>query len=305
MSLDAISTFADAAAPLIAGSFGLLFGSFLNVCIYRSQHDLSIVRPARSFCPACSRTIAWYDNLPVLSYLLLRGRCRHCAQTISVRYPIVELATAILFALIVELNGFSLLALKWCVLASLLTVLLWTDLEGRLLPDEFTLGGTLLGLVFAAFVPPPSGLLTGLIPGVPERIEWLFAAGAAAAILTLPMLLIGWLYQLLRGRSGLGLGDIKLLALIGVFLGLEAGLAALLIGSVTGSIAGLIYIRVRRLDPRSYWLPYGSFLCLGALICIFLPRSHDLVLSEARTDFSLVYDRALSHEGTSEGAHSR
>jgi leader peptidase (prepilin peptidase) / N-methyltransferase len=266
---DAVSTFYLAAAPLIAGVFGLLFGSFLNVCIYRSQHDLSVLRPARSFCPACRHTIAWYDNLPVLSYLALRGRCRHCAQTIPLRYPVVELSTAILFALIVRFYGVSLPALKWCVLASLLTVLLWTDLEGRVLPDEFTLGGTLLGLMFAAFVPPPAGLLTGLIPDLALRLQWLFASSAAALILVLPLLLVGWLYQLLRGRAGIGLGDIKLLALIGVFLGLESGLAALLIGSITGSVAGLLYIRIRRLNAATYWLPYGSFLCLGALICIF------------------------------------
>jgi leader peptidase (prepilin peptidase)/N-methyltransferase len=160
-------------------------------------------------------------------------------------------------------------ALKWCVLACLLTVLLWTDFEGRVLPDEFTLGGTLLGFVFAAFVPPPPGLLTGLIANIPLRLQWLFEASVSALILTLPLLAVGWLYQLLRGRTGIGLGDFKLLALIGVFLGLESGLAALLIGSVTGSVAGLLYIRLRRLDAGSYWLPFGSFLCLGALIGIF------------------------------------
>lgn len=300
---DVISSLLLAAAPLIAGLFGLLFGSFLNVCIYRSQNDLSVMRPARSFCPDCRHPIAWYDNIPVLSYLLLRGRCRHCAQTIPLRYPVVELSTAMLFALIVKLHGFSLPALKWCVLAGLLTVLLWTDLESRVLPDEFTLGGTLVGLVFAAFVPPPDSLLTGLMPGIPLRIEWLFAAGAAALILTLPLLLVGWLYQLLRGATGIGLGDIKLLALMGVFLGLEGGVKALLIGSVTGSVAGLLYIRLRRLDARSYWLPFGSFLCLGALIAIFLPAPHGAGFAVA--GFSLVYYRALYHEGISKGAHTR
>ena len=126
---------------------------------------------------------------------------RHCAQTIPLRYPVVELSTAILFALIVKLYGVSLPALKWCVLAALLTVLLWTDLEGRVLPDEFTLGGTLAGLVFGAFVPPPAGLLTGLFPGIPQRLDWLFQASAAAIILTLPLLAVGWVYQLLRGRT--------------------------------------------------------------------------------------------------------
>jgi leader peptidase (prepilin peptidase)/N-methyltransferase len=278
LSADSVATLYVAAAPLIAGLFGLLFGSFLNVCIYRSQYDLSVIRPARSFCPACRHTIAWYDNLPVVSYLMLRGRCRHCAQAIPLRYPVVELSTAILFALIVKLYGVSLPALKWCVMAALLTVLLWTDLEGRVLPDEFTLGGTLAGLVFAAFVPPPVGLLTGLFPGIPQRLDWLFQASAAAIIITLPLLAVGWVYQLLRGRTGVGLGDIKLLALIGVFLGLEAGLAALLIGSVAGSVVGLLYIRLRRLDAGSYWLPFGSFLCLGALICIFRNGSTTLLL---------------------------
>ena len=262
----------------IAGVFGLLFGSFLNVCIYRSQHDLSIVNPPRSFCPMCKQTIAWYDNVPVVSYLLLRGRCRHCRSHIPARYLVVEVITALLFFVIAGKYGVTIASLKWCMFASLLIVLFWTDMEGRLLPDEFTLGGVLLGLAFAAFVPPPGELLNGLIAASMPRVEWLFEAAAAALILTVPLLLLGWLYEKVRGRSGLGLGDIKLLAMIGAFLGVEAGLAALLIGSLAGSIAGLVYIRVRRLDAHSYWLPFGSFLCIGALISMFRTGWGALVL---------------------------
>jgi leader peptidase (prepilin peptidase)/N-methyltransferase len=131
---------------------GLLIGSFLNVCIYRMPRDLSVVRP-RSFCPACERPIAWYDNIPVLSYFILRGRCRHCQARIPVRYLIVEMLTAVLFFVIVAALGATAVAAKLCLLVALLVGLTFADLEERILPDEFTLGGTAVGLVLAWFIP--------------------------------------------------------------------------------------------------------------------------------------------------------
>src|SRR5450432_1970371 len=132
---------------VLAAIFGLLAGSFLNVCIHRWPRDLSVVHP-RSRCPQCDRQIAWFDNIPVISYLLLRGRCRHCNASISARYPIVELLTAALFFFFVWQLGPTLSAARYCVFTAMLIVLAFADAETLLLPDEFTLGGAAAGLIF-------------------------------------------------------------------------------------------------------------------------------------------------------------
>jgi leader peptidase (prepilin peptidase) / N-methyltransferase len=250
---------------LFACLFGLLFGSFLNVCIYRIPRDLSIVWPGSS-CPNCREAIRWYDNIPVLSFLILRGRCRHCAASIRYRYLAVEITTALSFGFIVTSHGLMLESVKWCLFVAILIVLFWTDIEERLLPDEFTLGGALLGLIVAAFVPLPGVLAESLIPFAHPRVQSLFNASIGALLLAMPLAGLGWLYQRIRGRVGLGLGDVKLLGLIGVFLGAERGLMALLIGSVSGSVIGVTYILVNRKDSQTYQLPFGSFLCAGAVI---------------------------------------
>ena len=138
---------------LLAFVAGLLIGSFLNVCIFRLPRDLSVVTPARSFCPECEKTIAWYDNIPVISYLLLGGRCRHCKARIPVRYLLVEIATGAAFALCVASLGLTLPALKYAIYSAIMIALIASDFEERILPDEFTLGGTVVGLAFAPFVP--------------------------------------------------------------------------------------------------------------------------------------------------------
>src|SRR5579884_3049817 len=127
-------------AALLAALAGLLIGSFLNVCIYRLPRDLSVVAP-RSFCPECDRPIAWYDNVPLLSYALLAGRCRRCGASIPWRYPVVELLTAVLFFIAVWILGVNAAAIKYCVFAAILVTLIFSDLEEKILPDEFTLGG--------------------------------------------------------------------------------------------------------------------------------------------------------------------
>jgi leader peptidase (prepilin peptidase)/N-methyltransferase len=247
----------------LAALFGLVFGSFLNVCIYRLPRDLSVVAP-RSFCPECGRQIVWYDNLPLVSYALLRGRCRHCAKPIGLRYFVVEFTTAALFALTVFRYGPTIPALKWCVFDAIMVALFWTDLEERILPDELTLGGALAGLIFSIWVAVPG--LFGLL-----SYQWHpLAASVVNAliggfVLSVPVWLLGWLYGRLRKREALGRGDVKLLAAIGVFLGLEDGLFALLIGAVTGSVLGLGYILWKRKDAATYELPFGSFLCFGAV----------------------------------------
>lgn len=254
----------------IAALFGLLFGSFLNVCIYRLPRDLSVVAP-RSFCPECGSRIAWYENVPLLSYAFLRGRCRHCAKPIGIRYVLVEVAAAALFALSVWKYGASLAAVKWCVFDALMLALFWTDLEERILPDELTLGGFAAGIVFAFFVMVP-GLFDFFMLQRSPALRSLCNALLGAAVLSFPVWIAGRIYTLIRKREGVGFGDIKLLAAIGAFLGLESGLLALLIGAVSGSAIGIAYILWRRKDAATYELPFGSFLCFGAVIAPFLER---------------------------------
>ncbi len=248
---------------IAAALFGLLFGSFLNVCIYRVPRDMSVVAP-RSFCPECGSAIAWYDNVPVLSYALLRARCRHCGRAIGIRYPLVETTTCVLFVAVALEYGATLAAAKWIVFEALMVVLFWTDLEERILPDEWTIGGAAAGLILAIFVMVSGTLGDLLLPHSKQVWESLFNAAIGAIFLAGPIWLIGALYKRVRKREGLGLGDVKLLVLIGVFLGLENGLLALLAGAVAGSVIGLAYVLLTRKDLSTYELPFGSFLCAGA-----------------------------------------
>ena len=248
-----------------AAVFGLVFGSFLNVCIYRMPRDLSIVAP-RSFCPECGQRIAWHDNVPLLSYVILWGRCRRCKQRIGLRYPVVEVTTAILFAAITVRYGLTVLALKWALFEAIIVTLFWTDIEERILPDELTLGGAAAGLVLTLFVRVPGQVGEIVLSG--SRVLWqsLLNAALGATVLAGPIWVLGMIYARVRGREGLGLGDVKLLVLLGVFLGFENGLLALLIGVVSGSVIGIAYIWLTRKKASTYELPFGSFLCAGAAL---------------------------------------
>ncbi|HMF74355.1 MAG TPA: prepilin peptidase [Bryobacteraceae bacterium] len=250
---------------VLALVFGLLIGSFLNVCIYRFPRDLSVVAP-RSFCPECGKPVAWRDNIPLVSYILLLGRCRDCRKPIGWRYPLVEFTTAALFVCIVARYGWSLAALRWAVFETLLVALFWTDLEERILPDELTIGGSVAGVILAFFTAVPGVMGELLLPL--QRTFWRSLANAAigAIFLALPIWLLGFTYSRLRKREGLGFGDVKLLLLIGVFLGLENGLLALLIGAVSGSVLGIVYIYFAGKKAAEYELPFGSFLCVGAAL---------------------------------------
>jgi len=252
-------------AVVLAFLAGLLIGSFLNVCIFRLPRDLSVVAP-RSFCPACEKTIAWYDNIPVLSYVLLRGRCRHCGEHITLRYPLVELATGLAFALCVAGLGLTLPALKYSVFSAILITLIACDLEERILPDEFTLGGTLVGLVFSAFVPLEFGLARILLP-ISVGEPWVSVGESAlgAAFASGAIWLVAVIYQKVRHREGLGLGDVKMIAMIGSFLGLRQAMLTLIVASLFGAVSGLLYILITRKDASTYELPFGTFLGLAAL----------------------------------------
>jgi leader peptidase (prepilin peptidase)/N-methyltransferase len=253
---------------LVALVAGLLIGSFLNVCIYRMPRDLSVVRP-RSFCPACEHPIAWYDNVPVFSYFLLGRRCRHCGQPIPARYPIVEILTAVLFFAIVNALGPTAVAAKLCLLVALLVGLTFADLEERTLPDEFTLGGTAVALVLAWFVPVDDLIAHLLLPalGIRPAEAWMSVAESAlgAALPSGFLWLGGLLFEKIRHKEGLGLGDVKMIAMIGAFLGLRATLLTLVLGSISGSVIGLIYIRLTKKDASTYELPFGTFLGFAAM----------------------------------------
>lgn len=252
----------EAALAFLAG---LLIGSFLNVCIFRLPRDLSVVRP-RSFCPGCEKMIAWYDNIPLVSYVLLGARCRHCKERIPLRYPIVELSTAIAFAICVAALGVTPAALKYSIFSAILITLIASDIEERILPDEFTIGGTVIGIVLSYFVPLEPGFASLLLP-LSVDPKWkslgesIIGAGVASGII----FLVGWAYQKLRHRDGLGFGDVKMIAMIGAFLGLQWALLTLIGASLLGSLGGLIYIYIARKDASTYELPFGSFLGTAAL----------------------------------------
>ena len=213
--------------------------------------------------------IAWYDNVPVLSYLFLLARCRHCRCS-HFRATIVELFTGMLFAFIVWRFGLEWAALKWCAFAAIVVELAFSDLETRILPDEFTKGGLLIGVVLAAIVPLPQGMFSFLAvliwPNASEALASLINAMATAGFLSGGLYGMGALYLRFRGREGMGFGDVKMVAMLGAFLGLETALLGLMIGSLLGSIIGLIWIRLRRASASNYELPFGSFLALGALL---------------------------------------
>jgi leader peptidase (prepilin peptidase) / N-methyltransferase len=254
---------------ILALLLGFVIGSFLNVCIHRWPRGRSVVKP-RSHCVRCRKMIAWYDNIPLVSYVVLGGACRHCGRKISLRYPTVELFTGALFFFFVYTLGVTLVALKMCVLAAILIGLLFSDLEKRILPDELTLGGTVLGLIFAVFVPVPQPTASGLLwlvgINVHGRSEWIAESALGTFIPAFFLYGGGWLYYKLRHREGLGLGDVKLIAMVGSFLGLQGALLTLVLGSLSGSLIGYGYIRATRQDASTYQLPFGTFLSLAALV---------------------------------------
>jgi leader peptidase (prepilin peptidase)/N-methyltransferase len=257
----------ESALALLAG---LLIGSFLNVCIYRLPRDLSVVSP-RSFCPACEHPVAWYDNIPLVSYVALGGHCRHCAKPIPMRYPIVEALTGILFFVYVMALGPTLPALKYCVFGALMVGLMFADLEERILPDEFTLGGVVLGLVFSVVVPFRETLSSIFLPAEWSPTWHSVADSVLGAMLPALLLwLFGQLYFKIRKREGLGLGDVKMVAMVGAFFGIQGAVLTVMLGSVLGSIIGLVYIYGKRKDPSTYELPFGTFLGAGAIAATLL-----------------------------------
>lgn len=247
-----------ATIAFIAGLFGALIGSFLNVCIHRLPRRESIVWPA-SHCTACMREIAWYDNLPLISYAWLRGKCRACRAAISPRYPVVEAANAAGYAALFWHFGVTAEAFVYAILYSALIVITGTDLSHQIIPDAITLPGIAAGLLSAAVVLPLGIInsLAGMLVG--GGILWGLA----------------WLSPILFGKEGMGGGDIKLMAMVGTVLGWKPVLLAIMVGSLVGSIVGtgLILAGIMR---RNEYLPFGPFLAIGSIIALLF---HDPLLN--------------------------
>jgi len=226
---------------------GLAVGSFLNVCIHRLPRDQSLNSPP-SRCPSCEYRLRWFDNIPVLSYVLLGGRCRKCRARISIRYPVVELITMVLFIIHGVVFGWSALLVPRLVFACAMVVLFAIDLEHQLLPNVITLPGIVVGLIASAVLPP----------GIVDALIGVVIGGGV-------LWLIGEAYFRYSGHEGMGGGDVKMLAMIGAFLGWKLVLVTLVLSSIAGSVIGLLVIAIRK-GGMKYALPYGTFLALGALV---------------------------------------
>ena len=278
--------------------FGIVVGSFLNVCITRIPEEISIVSPG-SRCPRCGTPIKPYDNVPVFAWLWLRGKCRSCGLPISPMYPLIELATGLLFVAALLEFGITQATVKWLFFTCLILILTVTDLRVRLLPDVVNWPGFAAGLMFSAFVPPGDafgGILTGRflhvrLPGFAAGILD-GVLGAAFGSFLLWGLAVG--YKAVRGHEGMGMGDVKMMAMIGAFLGLRGTFLTLLVGSLLGSVIGVglvvaLYLggwrsgvakrasrrglgtehQLRWAIARQYQLPLGTFLGIGALAIVY------------------------------------
>ncbi|BCS53475.1 A24 family peptidase [Geobacter sp. SVR] len=239
---------------ILAFVFGAIVGSFLNVCIYRLPREESVVSPP-SHCPHCNYRIRWYDNIPLVSYLWLRGACRGCRAGISPQYPLVELLTGVLtLALFLRFGPTPAFAVLF-LFCSALVVVTFIDLEHQIIPDEISLPGIVVGFACSFFLTGHTWLnsLLGILLG-----------GGS-------LLLVAYGYQLLTGKEGMGGGDIKLLAMMGAFLGWKAVPFIIFTGSLAGSVVGITLMIVRKKDSKLA-IPFGPYLAFGALLFIFYGR---------------------------------
>ena len=237
---------------------GSAIGSFLNVCIYRIPREKSIVNPP-SACPGCEKPIRPYDNIPILSYILLKGKCRNCGTKISIRYPLVELLTGIFFLLLYQKFGLTFELIVFMIFSALLIVISFIDLDFQIIPDILSIGGVVLGFILSIIRPffrnlePRFGILDSLY-GIALGGGLLFA--------------IAWLYQFFTKREGMGGGDIKLLGMIGAFCGWKGVVFSLVSGSVLGTLVGIPLMLAKGAGTK-YAIPFGPFLSLGALVYVF------------------------------------
>jgi leader peptidase (prepilin peptidase)/N-methyltransferase len=234
-----------------AAALGAVIGSFLNVCIHRLPRNESIVYPA-SHCPRCGAPIKWYDNIPIVSYVVLRGRCRRCRDGISVRYPLVELASAAFCFLLVYRYGPTVSAGVYYAFACALIVVTFVDLDYYIIPNVITYCGIPLGLA-ASFV----------IPEVTVRDAFIGAALGGGLLFTVALL-----FEWIRKKEGMGFGDVKLLAMIGAFLGWKGVILTVVVSSFVGAVVGYAALKLSK-KGLEHPIPYGPFLALGGLLYLF------------------------------------
>lgn len=231
--------------------FGLVLGSFMNVCIYRIPLKKSIVRPPSS-CPSCGAKIRFYDNIPLISYILLSGKCRHCRTPLAWHYPVVEALTGLLSMALFIRYGLSFQYLLYLLFAATLVTISFIDLHHKIIPDVLTLSGIVVGWA-ASFVPGSISWLDSLIG--------IIAGGGS-------LFLVAVIYERITGREGMGGGDIKLLAMIGAWMGWRQLHLIILISSLTGAIMGVSFLLIAGKGFRVR-IPFGPFLSLGAMLCLF------------------------------------
>lgn len=235
--------------------FGLVVGSFLNVCIYRLPKSESVVNP-RSHCPHCEHIIPWCDNIPVISFLLLRGRCRFCKKRISFRYITVELLTASVFVLMVTTLGMQITTIIYMVFGCGLIIAAFIDFKHQIIPDEITYGGMVLGLVFSLVFPQ--------LHHSASRIKALSASGLGLFVGGISIYLTGVIGKLVFRKEAMGGGDVKLLAMIGSFVGFKNIILIYFLAPFFGSVVG-IYMKLRY---KAEIVPYGPYLSLASLVVI-------------------------------------
>lgn len=234
----------------LAFVFGTLFGSFLNAAIYRVPLGISIMRP--SACPGCDQHIRWYHNVPVLGWLMLRGRCADCGERISIRYPMVEFAGGLVLWFSIARFGVNVSGFSSALFVYIMITLALIDVDHRILPNVITIPGAIVGLVLSYFDP---------------RIEWVDAliGGFLGGGLLYG---VAWAYLKARGREGMGMGDVKMMLTVGAFLGWQGALGTIFIGSLVGSVVGVTLIKASR-KGWEYALPFGTFLAAAAVIVNF------------------------------------
>ncbi len=245
----------DKPSLIIPFIFGSAVGSFLNVCIYRIPAGISVVTPPSS-CPSCANPIAFYDNIPVLGYILLRGRCRSCGAPISARYPLIEAAAGALCAALFYLFGLSVEFFAYFAFVSALMVVTFIDWKLQIIPDVISIPGIVAGIAVSYFIPS-----VGIVNSAGG-----FLLGAGV------LFIIAMGYQFLTGKEGMGGGDIKLLGMIGAFLGWKGAAAALILGAFAGAVIGGV-LMLRYGKDGKYAIPFGPFLAAGAVVYLFFGQS--------------------------------
>jgi leader peptidase (prepilin peptidase)/N-methyltransferase len=229
---------------------GLIIGSFINVCIYRIPRNESVIYPA-SHCPKCRTKIKPIDNIPLLSYILLKGRCRNCGSKISIQYPVVEFLTGLIYLIIYLIYGLSIQSLVYIILSSALIIIAFIDLQKQMIPDVISLPGIVIGLILSFIVP--------YISFINSALGALVGGGI--------ILIIAWVGSIIFKKEAMGGGDVKLAAMIGAFLGWRYTIISLFLGFFLGALIGIILI-IMKIKKREDAIPFGPFIALGSIITL-------------------------------------